>query len=303
MRISVFGAGSLGSAVGGLLAGTNEVALIGRRAHVYAIRRKGLNLVGDRSRSVRLEAAENVRDIAPPELLIITTKAYDTEEAVRICRPYADKETMVLTLQNGLGNLELLRAWKGSRAFGGTTTMGARLLSPGRVRVSGIGKTVIGADMDPAGAAKLARAFSKAGIPASARNDISREIWAKAVVSACINPVAAVLRVPNGRLFDSPIISRFIREVCQECIEVACSEGIRLSPASMYARVRAVARDTSCNMCSMLQDVERGNRTEIDQINGAFCRTGREEGIPTPLNNSLVAMVGAFQSVIRQQKG
>jgi 2-dehydropantoate 2-reductase len=303
MRICVFGAGSLGSALGGLLAGTNEVVLIGRHAHVAAIKRKGLALVGDVTRSVRLEAAENVRNIASPELLIVTTKTYDTEEAVRMCRTWTDRETMVLTLQNGLGNLELLRAWKGRRVFGGTTTMGARLLSPGRVRLSGIGRTVVGSDMDATGATKLARVFSKAGIPVAVRSDISREIWAKAVVSACINPVTAVLRVPNGKLLDSPILSRFIREICQECIEVACSEGIRLRPASMYARVRAVARDTSRNLSSMLQDVERGSSTEIGQINGAFCRTGRDNGISTPLNNTLVAIVGSLENVARQQKG
>lgn len=303
MRICIFGAGSLGSALGGLLAGTNEVALIGRHPHVEEIRRNGLALVGDRIRSARLEAAESVMDLAPPELLIVTTKAYDTEEAVRTCRRWTEKKTMVLTLQNGLGNLELLRAWKGNRAFGGTTTMGARLLSPGRVRVSGIGKTVIGADMDPSGAAMLARVFSKAGIPATTKNDISREIWAKAVVSACINPVTAVLRVPNGKLFDSPIIARFIREVCQECVDVACSEGIQLSSALMYARVRVVARNTSRNLCSMLQDVERENRTEIGQINGAFCRIGKDKGTPTPLNNALVAMVGSLEDLKRQQKG
>ncbi|MBU0623374.1 MAG: 2-dehydropantoate 2-reductase [Candidatus Thermoplasmatota archaeon] len=303
MRISIFGAGSLGSAIGGLLAGTNEVALIGRHPHVDEIRRNGLTLVGDRTSSVRPEAVESVIDLAPPELLIITTKAYDTEETVRICKPWTDKKTMVLTLQNGLGNLELLRAWKGSSAYGGTTTMGATLLSPGRVRVSGIGRIVIGADMDPTGAAMLARVFSKAGIPATVSDDISREMWAKAVVSACINPVTAVLRVPNGKLLDSPILSRFIREVCQECVEVACSVGIRLSSASTYARVRAVVGDTSGNLSSMLQDVELGNRTEIAQLNGAFCRTGGDEGIPTPLNNALVAMVGSLERANCQQKG
>lgn len=303
MRICIFGAGSLGSALGGFLAGTNEVALIGRHPHVDEIRKNGLTLVGDSARSVRLDAAERIIGLAPPELLIVTTKAYDTEEAVRICRTWTDKKTMVLTLQNGLGNLELLRAWKGRRAFGGTTTMGATRLSPGRVRVSGIGRIVIGADMDPAGAAMLVRVFSKAGIPATARIDISREIWAKAVVSACINPVTAVLRVPNGKLLDSPILSSFIRGVCEECIEVARSKGVRLSSTSMYARVRAVARDTSRNLSSMLQDIEHGNRTEIDQINGAFCRTGLDKGIPTPLNNALVAIVSSLEGVNHSQKG
>lgn len=296
MRICIFGAGSLGSALGGLLASTNEVALIGRPAHIDEIKRKGLILIGDRTRYPRLKAVESVRDLAPPGLLIITTKAYDTEEAVRICKPWASKETKVLTLQNGLGNLELLRAWKGRIAFGGTTTMGATLISPGRVKVSGIGKTVIGADMNPAGAAMLARVFSRAGIPVRVRNDISREIWTKTVVSACINPVTAVLRVPNGKLLDSRILSRFIREIAEECIEVALTQGIRLNPSSMHARVRAVARDTSRNLSSMLQDVQRGNRTEIRQINGAFCRVGGEKGIPTPLNSSLVAMVGSLES-------
>lgn len=303
MRISVFGAGSLGSAIGGLLAATNEVALVGRRPHVDEIRRNGLTLVGDTTRSVRLKAVESVRGLTPPELLIVATKAYDTREAVRICKPWTDKETMVLTLQNGLGNLEFLRAWKGRRAFGGTTTMGATLLSPGKVRVSGIGKTIIGADMNPGGAAMLVRVFSKAGFPVKARNDISREIWAKAVISACINPMTAVLRVPNGRLLDSPILSRLVREVCQECVEVALSEGIRLSSASMYARVRAVARDTSRNLSSMLQDVERGNRTEIGQINGSFCRIGGDKGIPTPLNNALVAMIDSLGDATSRQKG
>lgn len=303
MRIAIFGAGSLGSALGGLLAGTNEVVLIGRRPHVKEINRNGLTLVGDRSRFANVEAHERISGLIPPDLLIITTKAYDTADAVRTCEAWAQERTLVLTLQNGLGNLELLRAWKGRKAFGGTTTMGATLLSPGRVRISGMGATVIGADMDPTGAEKLASVFSKGGIPTSVRRNIIREIWAKAVVSACINPTTAVLRVPNGRLFDSPIISRFVTEVCWECVSVARSEGLPLSVRSMKTRVRDVVTDTARNLSSMLQDVERGKRTEIDQINGAFCNIGARSGVPTPLNRALAAMIGSVENPIRPQKG
>jgi len=303
MRIAIFGAGSLGIALGGLLARTNEVVLIGRRPQVKEINSNGLTLVGDRNRFVKLEAHEHVSGLTPPELLIVTTKAYDTADAVKACSDWVRKETLVLTLQNGLGNLELLRAWKGGKAFGGTTTMGATLVSPGMVRISGMGMTIIGADLDPASAAKVAGVFSKAGVPTALKKDILREIWAKAVVSACINPTTAVLRVPNGRILASPIISRLVTEVCWECVKIARAEGIRVSGRSMKNRVRDVAADTAGNLSSMLQDVERGKRTEIDQINGAFCVIGERDGVPAPLNRTLAAMIGSLESLKRRQKG
>lgn len=303
MRICIFGAGSIGSALGGFLAGSNEVVLVGRRPHMNEIRRNGLKLLGDGARTVRLEATESIRDLTPPELLVVTTKAYDTVNVVRACRPWTHKDTLVLTLQNGLGNLEILRAWKGSRAIGGTTTMGATLISPGKVRVSGMGLTVIGSDREASVAVRLSRIFRESGIPSSVEKNIANEIWAKAIVSACINPVTAVLRVPNGRILDSPAISRLTREICRECLEVARLKGIRLNPQSVFARVCAVARDTSENLSSMLQDVERGKRTEIDQISGAFSRIGKERGIGTPLNNALAAMIGALDERTHSQKG
>jgi 2-dehydropantoate 2-reductase len=303
MHIAIFGAGSLGIALGGLLARTNEVVLIGRRPQVKEINTNGLTLVGDRNRFVKLEAHERVSGLMPPELLIVTTKAYDTADAVEACRAWVRGETLVLTLQNGLGNLELLRAWKGSKAIGGTTTMGATLLSPDTVRISGMGMTIIGADVDHASAAKVASAFSEAGVPTTVKKDILCEIWAKAVVSACINPTTAVLRVPNGKILASPIISRFVTEVCWECVKIARAEGIRLSGRSMKTRVRDVAADTARNLSSMLQDVERGKRTEIDQINGAFCIIGERDGVPAPLNKTLVAMIGSLESLKCPQKG
>jgi 2-dehydropantoate 2-reductase len=294
MRICVFGAGSLGSAVGGILAANNEVVLIGRQQHVRAVRQKGLVLTGSVSRRVRVEAYETVDEAGPPELLIITTKAYDTKEAVEICSDWAAPGTMVLTLQNGLGNLELLRTWKGKRAFGGTITMGASLTSPGRVRVSGLGSAVIGSDMDAGGAGLISRAFSSCGIPSKTNSNVCGEIWAKAIVNACINPTTAILEVPNGALLMSPSISRIVRDVCKECEVIADSSGVSLPYHPMISRVRAVTRETSKNRSSMLQDVELGRRTEINQINGIIAESGAMHGVPAPLNRALVAIVEAI---------
>ena len=296
MRIVIFGSGSLGSALGALLSRSNEVALIGRRAHMSAIRRHGLRVVGDLNLRVKLEAYESVDGVELPELVVITTKAYDTASAIDSCRVWASADVKVLTLQNGLGNLDALREWKGRRAFGGTTTMGANLLGPGKVRLSGLGRTVIGSDKDPVGAQRIVRAFAESGLPTVTNDNILAEIWAKAIVSACINPLTAILRVSNGKLLESPPISQLMSEVCDECELVARRAGVRLPYASIKSRVRAVARDTSNNRSSMLQDIERGKRTEVAQINGAFVRHGLEQDVRTPLNQTLLAMVESLET-------
>jgi len=294
MRVCVFGAGSLGSAMGGLLAARNEVTLIGCDPHVSTVRKQGLTLLGDVRRRVWVDARCSVRGLEPPDLILLTTKAYDTEEAIRICRPWADERTKVLTLQNGLSNLDLLRTWKGRNAYGGTTTAGARLLAPGRVRVSGLGKTVIGADHERDFAAEVARTFTACGMPAEVVDDIRREIWLKAVVSACINPLTAILRVSNGSLRESRAIARLVSEICGECARVAKAESIRLSPSVLEKRVWTVAENTSKNRSSMLQDVEAGRMTEVEQINGAFIAAAARHGLSAPVNKALAAMVSVL---------
>jgi 2-dehydropantoate 2-reductase len=302
MEICIFGAGSLGSALGGILSRMNDVTLIGRRENMNAVRRSGLKLLGDYDATVRLEARETIRELDPPELLIITTKAYDTAEAIKSCRNWADRDTKVLTLQNGLGNLELLRKWKRTGAFGGTTTMGANLLSPGTVRVSGLGRTVIGSDCDPAGARAIVAAFRSCGLQAEVEGHIFDAIWSKAAVNACINPIATVLRIPNGKLVESSVISRLIKDVSIECELVARAVGVGVPSGSTIRRARAVCKDTRENVTSMLQDVLRGRRTEIGQINGVICSLGDRHGISTPLNDSLVAMVSSMPLIRSRRK-
>lgn len=302
MRICIFGAGALGGALGAILARQNDVTLVGRKDNMAAIGEKGLVLTGDARRRVRVRAVETISSAEPADLLLITTKAYDTSEAVDECRGWAGQQTIVLTLQNGLGNLEILREWKGRKAFGGTTTMGATLVAPGRIGISGFGKTSIGSDLDPAGAGLIAGLFNDAGIPAHTVRDVRSEIWSKAAVSSCINPLTAILRVRNGMLLEGSWPSKFMDGVARECVMVAAAEGVALSLPSIRARVRAVARNTAGNLSSMLQDVMSAKRTEIGQINGAFARYGESHRIATPLNRMLTAAVESLTPKQDMQK-
>ncbi|OGS42586.1 MAG: hypothetical protein A3K67_01650 [Euryarchaeota archaeon RBG_16_62_10] len=303
MQIAVFGAGSLGSALGGLLAYEHEVVLVGRKEHMGAVRRSGLRIVDDIRRIVKLEAVMSLRGRGDVDLLIVTTKAYDTKSAIDECKRWTGRHTRVLTLQNGLGNLELIRSWRGQLGFGGTTTMGATLLSPGVVRLSGFGRTVIGSDMDVREAGTIAKAFSSCGIPVSVTANIGGEIWAKAAVNACINPTTAVLRVRNGRLLESDSVMRLVRAVSVECEQVARAASVRLPCRPLFKKVVEVATETSENVSSMLRDIELGRRTEIEQINGGFCRVGDEQGVPTPMNKALTSMVRALEASTAKEKG
>ncbi|HJX04889.1 MAG TPA: 2-dehydropantoate 2-reductase, partial [Thermoplasmata archaeon] len=171
------------------------------------------------------------------------------------------------------------------------------------VQLAGFGRTVVGGDRDPAWARVIAEAFSEAGLDAGVRKDISRELWSKVVVSACINPLTAALRVPNGTLLVNPTICRLVSEVAKECVRVAAAEGQELSERQSIAYVRRVTKHTSRNHSSMLQDIERGRRTEISMINGAICRYAAKRGIPVPLNSTLVAIVESLERTTASEKG
>lgn len=295
MRICVFGAGSLGSALGGVLAAAHEVHLVGREAHMSAIRSAGLVLSGTVQSRPHVHPHTSIEDAPPADLLIVTTKAYDTQSAVDSCREWAGPSTKVLTLQNGLRNLDLIRAWKGDEAFGGTTSMGAALTSPGRIEVSGLGRTVIGGDKDPSGARTIADALAGCGLPVEVRPNVTGEIWAKGVVNACINPVTAILRVPNGTLLESESVTKVMAGVCRECEAISAAHDVVLPYEDMFSMVVSVARDTARNRSSMLRDVELGRRTEIREINGAFLAYADAKGLHAPLNKALVAMVEALE--------
>lgn len=288
MNIVVFGAGSLGSLVGGLLAREHRVTLVGRDPHIEAVSDSGLRVTGHFDFTSYPDARTEVPDRA--DLALVTVKAFDTESAARALTD-CDLE-WVCSLQNGLGNEEIL-ATHFDTVLAGTCTYGARLDGPGTVACTGIGDIAIGApDGGPSEPAeRVSCAFEKVGIETTVTTAMARRQWEKLAINAAINPTTALARVSNGALRDGPLHD-IAAEAARETVHVAHEQGIDLTEKEAVTALESVIDATAENTSSMLQDVSANNRTEIDAINGAIVERAEN---PVPVNRTLAALVRAWQ--------
>lgn len=296
VEILVFGAGAMGSFFGGLLSARQDVLLVGRRAHMAAIRTHGLRISGKTVRLARPHAATRIPAAAHPELILVATKAYDTRAAMSALRRFA-KTAIFLTLQNGLDNAETI-ARSASRVVAGTTSHGVTFLRPGEVRHAGIGDTTIGAwrGVDHDDVVRVRDVLDEAGVRTQISDDIKRDLWSKLVVNAAINPLVALAGVPNGRLVQDKGLDELLESVGREAVAVARADGVPLDAAETVRRTRLVARRTAGNRSSMLQDLDRHRPTEIEAITGALLRTADRVGVDAPLNRALYALVRAREA-------
>lgn len=289
MRILVFGAGSLGSLLAGFLARRNEVHVVGRDAHVAAIRRDGLRIHGLEEIRPRVEPHTGPPEGPPFDMIIVAVKSYDTQAAAAAIRGSVGPGTLLVTIQNGLGNLEILeRAFPSHPVLAAPTYYGAVLEKGGEVHFTSRGHVLVGArGIDPSVLRRVAEEWARCGIQAAVTEDVEAALWLKVIVNASINPLTAIHRVKNGVLYTDPGLREQMRRICLEGMEVARRAGIRLPSKDLVAEVERVARDTGENRSSMLQSVERGRPTEIDAINGAILREGRRLGVPCPANQAV----------------
>lgn len=296
MEILVFGAGAMGSFFGGLLAARQHVLLVGRPEHMDAVREHGLRISGKTVRLARPRTASRIPATARPELVLVATKAYDTPAAMGQLKKFARTATF-LTLQNGLDNADVI-ARTASRVVAGTTSHGVTFLGPGEVRHAGIGDTTIGAwaGVDRDDVVRVRDVFEEAGVRTRISDDIRRELWTKLVVNAAINPLAALAGVPNGRLVQDKGLQGLLEAVGREAVAVARADGVGLDPDDLVRRTKLVARRTAANRSSMLQDLDRHRRTEIDAITGALLRVADRAGVDAPLNRALEALVKAREA-------
>lgn len=302
VEILIFGAGAIGSFFGGLLSRRHDVSLIGRPEHVAAIRSRGLRISGKTALIAKPNATTAVPRGAKPDLVFVTTKSYGTANAMSALRPFASR-SLFITLQNGLGNAETI-AKTARRVVAGTTAHGVTFLGPGEVRHAGIGDTVLGAwtGVEEAELVRLRDTLSDVGIVARLTSDVRTELWSKLVVNASVNPIAALAAVPNGRLVRDKALLALAEAVGREAASVAKAEGADVNAEDLWHRTVLVAKRTASNRSSMLQDLDRRRRTEIDAITGSIVRAAARQRIPAPLNEALLALVRARESAIREAR-
>jgi 2-dehydropantoate 2-reductase len=292
MRIAVFGAGALGSLYGGLLSEDHDVTLVGRQEHVDAVNRSGLRISGLREGVYRLKARTSSEGLGIQDLVLVTVKAYDTRTAAREVEAMVGEGTAVVSLQNGLGNYEVLGKAFGLRVIMGVPFMGVTFSHPGHVCLAGLGETVLGSPSGQHGLAiRVSETLSAVGLSTRVSANIGPEIWIKAIVNASINPITALVRRENGCICQQRELRELSRAVCQECTKAAEANGIALGRVDPFEKVVEVVRMTARNRSSMLQDVERGRRTEIDAINGALAEAGESRGLSMPVNRALWSLV------------
>ena len=280
--IVVFGAGALGSLLAARLGRAGSVSLVARGPSARAIARGGIRVEGiDPGRyPVRVLGSGRLPQSA---LVLLTVKAYDLGAALGELAPRLDGSHVVVVLQNGLGVATLAERLLGRPVVRGVTFLAATRRGPGSVAYNAVGKTYF-----PAGCEGVMGAWRACGLPAVVVPNLLTYVWRKLAINAVINPLSALLGVPNGELV---ALRSTTRQLVLETSAVARRVGQPLDPRETLAKVRASMRQTSENTSSMLQDVRGGKPTEIDWINGAIVRLADRYGIQVPVNRQLVEML------------
>ncbi len=294
-NVVIAGTGAMACLFAARLARHAQVTLLGTwPAGLAALRAEGIRLHEADGSEQRIDVmvSDNPEDCAGTRLALVLVKSWQTERAAEQLAQCLDTEGVALTLQNGLGNLEILEAALGTdRAALGVTTTGATMLGPGHVRAGGTGPTHLGLHprLEP-----LAALLREAGFTIEITDDLQALIWTKLAINTGINPLTAILRVPNGALNEIPHARSLMFAAAVETSRVAASLGVQLPGENIETMISDVAVRTAKNHSSMLQDVLRGAPTEIDAICGAVARHAETLDIEAPVNWTLWNMVRAL---------
>ncbi len=297
MKAGIVGGGAVGSLFAAFFNSAGIASSLYEKDSILAVAMaEGLSVnMPDGELVFRPDIASDPEIIAASDIVFLFVKSYSTDEAMRDISPVLKDGSIVVTLQNGIGNREIIeRHLPAGRVVCGSVTIGATRIDATSVAYGGSGSVVIGGP--DRGAVEAVRSLlERAGVPVETHERPDEVIWRKAVINAAINPLGALLGIPNGKILESPdalILQEFI---VKECALVAASRGISLDAREMVEATREVCRKTAANLCSMLQDLRAGRRTEIDSINGAFARFGREAGIAASYNEAIYRLVRAAE--------
>lgn len=298
-RVAVVGAGAVGGYFGGMLARAGApVTLVGRPMHVEVWRREGLFVDSvNFQASIPVEASSDVASAANADLVLFSVKSPDTEDTARQLARHLRGDALVVSLQNGVDNVERIRAATSLDPIAAVVYVASSMPAPGRVKHDGRGDLVIGDAPGRRGAprgpavARIASWFEAAGVPCRISADITADLWTKLITNAALNAISAVVHAPYGDVVAIPESRETVRQLVNECVAVARAGGVSLPDSDLAETVVRFAEKVGQVYASTAQDLARGKRTEVDALNGYVVRRGAELGVPTPVNQALLALV------------
>ena len=315
-HVAVVGAGAVGCYYGAMLARAGvAVTLVGRPAHVEAMRRLGLRLSSAAfDEVIAVQASTDIAAAAGAELVLVCVKSTDTEATAAALAPHLRPGACVLSLQNGVDNAArlaaALRAAGAPRAVWPTVVyVASEMAGPGHVRHNGRGELVLGAAEAAAAAGAgpgaahdpvlggrpddpmaVVALFARAGVPAEVSGNVAGALWSKLILNCAYNALSALSRTPYGPLVRAPGVPQVMDDVVRECLAVAQAAGVTV-PGDPFEAVERIARTMPAQFSSTAQDMMRGRPSEIDHLNGFVVRTGERLGVPVPVNRTLHALV------------
>jgi 2-dehydropantoate 2-reductase len=303
-RIAVIGAGNVGCYFGGMLARAGApVTLIGREKHVEAFKRAGLRLeTATFQETIPLAASTDIAAAQGAQLALFCVKSIDSEPVARSLAPHLAPDAIVLDLQNGVDNVPRICRHIPNPVVAAVVYVACEMIGAGCVKHHGRGDLVVGAmEVRDSGSGhsvpsrsqldELAATLARAAIPTVVSENIEGELWMKFLINCAYNAISALGRSRYARMTAMPESRAVMEEAVREVLAVARAGGVRLPEGDLVARAIALADAMPQQMSSMAQDVARGKRTEIDDLNGYVARRGAELGVPTPVNGTLHAMV------------
>jgi 2-dehydropantoate 2-reductase len=305
-QVAVVGAGAVGCYFGGMLArGGHRVTLIGRVGHVDEIRRRGLWLErGGQVETIAIDASVDLASARGASLVLFCVKSPDTQAVARALAPHLASDACVLSLQNGVDNAERIAAEVAAMVLPAVVYVATEMAAPGHVRHHGRGELVIG-PRDAAAAADagqaqvmqaLAQEFAAAGVPVQIEPDVMAALWSKLLVNCVYNAISALARAPYGAFAAVPEIQALLPVLVREVVDVAAAAGVPMALDAALASTERIAQSMATQRSSTAQDMARRKRSEIDHLNGYVMRRGAELGVPTPVNQTLHALVKLVES-------
>lgn len=311
MKYAVLGAGAMGSIIGAVLKkGGQDVLLVDPyQEHMEKIKQDGLQLrMIDQSETVRLETFVNPIEAGSVDVVIILVKGFQTVDAVNGARGLFHENTVVCSLQNGLGNEDVLRElFPHKQILQGVLRMTGTLTGPGSVTANvGLGAAVYlgSVTKDPLSdevAKKMAAHLRAGGLAAEFMDNVEKHVWEKAVMNTCVNGTCGILRINVKNLFKHPLGMKLVQEVAQEVVNVAAAKGIKLDYNSLMEDMIASVAVAGEHFPSMAQDIRYKRKTEINSLNRAIAAYGAKLGIPTPANQYVARFVKVIEESYEYQ--